>query len=267
MEDDYDKKLECFVNAILHERPDVIALQEVNQSHDEKILPVEKLTRFTPCHTDTEIKKDNHAYNVVKQLENKGVLYYWTCLPMKLGYDKYDEGIAILSRKPIVETEVFLISKVNDYYNWKTRKVLGILTEDKEKGWFYTTHMGWWDDKEEPFEPQWKKLNEHTKNKSTAWLMGDFNSPAHVRNEGYDLIKQSGWYDSYTLAESKDIGYTVEKAIDGWKDKSSETTGKRIDHIWCNKKLPIKSSQVVFNDKNFDIISDHYGVMVCVEEE
>lgn len=66
--------------------------------------------------------------------------------------------------------------------------------------------------------------------------MGDFNSPAEVRNEGYDLINASGWYDCYNLAKEKDNGFTVEKVIDGWKDKLKEKTNIRIDHIWCRHK-------------------------------
>ena len=265
VENDNAKKLECFVNAVEQELPDVIALQEVNQTRDEEILSIDTLTDYIPCQPDVKIKKDNFAYNVVRMLRIKDILYYWSYLPMKLGYDKFDEGIAILSRKPIVRTDTFLISKINDYYNWKTRKVLGIQTEDNN--WFYTAHLGWWNDTDEPFEQQWQKLNEYVKSPQTVWLMGDFNSPADVRCEGYDLISASGWYDSYILAKEKDNGYTVGKIIDGWKEKISQTTGMRIDHIWCNKKLNIKNSQVIFNDKNFDIISDHYGVMICVEEE
>lgn len=264
VEENYNKKLEIFISAIEKELPDIIALQEVNQTRNEQIISKDELTGFFPCQSDVQIKKDNHAYSVVKKLRDKGIGYYWTWISLKLGYDKYDEGMAILSRKPIVEADVFLTSNIDDYSNWKTRKALGILTEDKSKGWFYTVHFGWWNDADEPFQNQWKKLNAHVANRDLVWLMGDFNSPSQIRNEGYDLVAQSGWHDSYPLANKKDSGVTVEKVIDGWKDKLPHATGMRIDYIWSNKKLPVESSQVIFNGKNQQVVSDHYGVIISV---
>lgn len=53
--------------------------------------------------------------------------------------------------------------------------------------------------------------------KKTAFLLGDFNSEADVRGEGYDLVLRSGWQDTYRLAQERDEGYTVVQAIDGWR--------------------------------------------------
>ncbi len=88
-------------------------------------------------------------------------------LPIKIGYGKYDEGLAILSRSPIIDTDNVLISKCNDYSYWKTRRIIGI---KNELGWFYSVHMGWWNDEEEPFNEQWNNLNNHLSNKKTYGL-------------------------------------------------------------------------------------------------
>ena len=95
--------------------------------------------------------------------------------------------------------------------------------------------------------------------------MGDFNSPAEVRGEGYDLIRHTGWHDSYLLAKEKDHGITVGKVIDGWREKISGTDGMRIDQIWCSEAHNILSSEVIFNGTNRSIVSDHYGVIVNYE--
>ena len=47
----------------------------------------------------------------------------------------------------------FLTSKTDDYENWKTRRILGIQPEGSSD-WFFTVHMGWWNDEEEPFVDQ-----------------------------------------------------------------------------------------------------------------
>ena len=264
VEDNYSKKLDAFVSAIAEQRPDIIALQEVNQTIAETQADVIS-EGYVPCDENIVIRKDNHVYKAAELLENAGVKYYWTWLPLKKGYDKYDEGIALMSRSRIIETDVVRISKTDDYNNWKTRKIIGIRTEAAPDEWFFSVHYGWWDDLDEPFQNQWQKTVEYMKKYSRVWLMGDFNSPAEVRNEGYDMINSGGWYDSYTLARTRDNGITVGKVIDGWRDKVSGTDGMRIDQIWCSQKSEIASSEVIFNGANKPVVSDHYGVVAEYE--
>ena len=81
----------------------------------------------------------------------------------------------MLSKKPIAQVQQFLTSKTDDYENWKTRRILGIQPEGSS-GWFFTIHMGWWNDEEEPFVDQWKCIQETLKDpkyrEGTIWLMG-----------------------------------------------------------------------------------------------
>lgn len=264
VEDNYSTKLDAFVSAIAEQRPDIIALQEVNQTIAETQVDVIS-EGYVPCVENIVIRKDNHVYKAAELLEGAGVKYYWTWLPLKKGYDKYDEGIALMSRSRIIETDVVRISETDDYNNWKTRKIIGIRTEAAPDEWFFSVHYGWWDDLDEPFQNQWQKTVEYMKKYSRVWLMGDFNSPAEVRNEGYDMINGGGWYDSYTLARTRDNGITVGKVIDGWRDKVSGTDGMRIDQIWCSQKAEIASSEVIFNGANKPVVSDHYGVVAEYE--
>lgn len=264
VEDNYSTKLDAFVSAIAEQRPDIIALQEVNQTIAETQADVIS-EGYVPCVENIVIRKDNHVYKAAELLEGAGVKYYWTWLPLKKGYNKYDEGIALMSRSRIIETDVVRISETDDYNNWKTRKIIGIRTEAAPDEWFFSVHYGWWDDLDEPFQNQWQKTVEYMKKYSRVWLMGDFNSPAEVRNEGYDIINGSGWYDSYTRAKTRDNGITVGKVIDGWRDKVSGTDGMRIDQIWCSQKAEIASSEVIFNGANKPVVSDHYGVVAEYE--
>lgn len=264
VEDNYSTKLDAFVSAIAEQRPDIIALQEVNQTIAETQVDVIS-EGYVPCVENIVIRKDNHVYKAAELLEGAGVKYYWTWLPLKKGYNKYDEGIALMSRSRIIETDVVRISETDDYNNWKTRKIIGIRTEAAPDEWFFSVHYGWWDDLDEPFQNQWQKTVEYMKKYSRVWLMGDFNSPAEVRNEGYDIINGSGWYDSYTRAKTRDNGITVGKVIDGWRDKVSGTDGMRIDQIWCSQKAEIASSEVIFNGANKPVVSDHYGVVAEYE--
>lgn len=264
VEDNYSQKLMDFARAIAKEQPEIIALQEVNQTSSGAAAAGE-ISGYVPC-GDFTVREDNHVYNAAKRLEELGAHYYWTWLPMKRGYDKYDEGIAVMSRSPIIETQTVLVSGVDDYADWKTRKLLGIRTEAVPDEWFFSVHYGWWNDPDESFQSQWQRTVKYMEKYETVWLMGDFNSPAEVRKEGYDLANSSRFYDSYELAEKKDSGITVGKIIDGWRDKLSENAdGMRIDHIRCSKKVIVTSSEVLFNGINYPVVSDHYGVMINYE--
>ena len=57
---------------------------------------------YYPCPGNMVLlKADNHAAAVARMLEEAGCAYHWSWLPAKIGYDRYDEGMAVFSRAPI----------------------------------------------------------------------------------------------------------------------------------------------------------------------
>lgn len=273
VEKNYNEKLNIFVDVILKEKPDIFALQEVNQSIILPEVAPDSLKGYVPCtEVPTHIREDNHALKVANLLRQSGLPYEWVWIPLKVGYGKYDEGIAIFSLSPIVETRQFYISNIRDYNNWKTRKILGIKTKDTRDVWFYSSHYGWWDDEEEPFKNQWDitdyKIKSDLSLDELCYILGDFNAPCNLRGESYDYVKNTGWLDTWELAENKDEGITVGKVIDGWRHKLEDASayGMRLDYIWCNKNINVKLSKVICNGDNYDVVSDHYGVMIEIED-
>ena len=270
----YVEKTEKFIEMLAEEQPDIVALQEVNQSQNASVIPDVMLPGYVRCSGfDRQIRSDNHALILAEILRGMDCYYYWTWISAKTGYGKYDEGMALLTRKPIVRVRQHLISRTDDYENWKTRKMLGVQVDGCED-WFFTVHMGWWNDEEEPFKGQWDCMEmlfrDYRKEDSAIWLMGDFNSPDNVRDQGYDLVTGSGWKDSWKAAAEKDEGFTVEKEIDGWRDsdtgKAEQKTDKmRLDYIFSSEKREILTSEVICNGKKYPIVSDHCGVMITVK--
>lgn len=256
-EENYKAKTEIFIEAVLREKPDIIALQEVNQTIAEPSAG-ETPAGYVPCGEGVRIRRDNHALRVGEGLRKQDLEYSWTWLPLKKGYGKFDEGVALFSLEPVLETSVILISGSDDYNDWKTRKALGIKTRD---GWFFSVHAGWWGDKDDPFSKQWERLLAALPKNERVWLMGDLNNPAEVRGEGYDLILSRGWQDCYAAAAQKGGGITVPGAIDGWRDKSGADGGMRIDLILCNERVRIDSCRTVFNGEEEPVVSDHFGVL------
>lgn len=269
-EENYPEKLERFVEFIIREAPDIVAMQEVSQTADAPLMDPEELAGLVSAAGRIPIRTDNHAAQVARRLHRAGTPCSWTWLPVKLGYEKYDEGLALLTLGRSIRTvDQMRISKVNDYANWKTRAALGVQVEGRSD-WFYTVHMGWWDDEDERFENQWKNLNSCVATKricGPVWLMGDFNAPDAVRGESYDTVAAAGWVDTYRAALNRDRGLTVPGVIDGWRDRlPADAQGMRLDYIWCSREVPILSSRVVFDGTSEAVISDHFGVMIETKE-
>lgn len=258
MEENYEYKLNVLVNAIVKYNVDVIALQEIMQPISGKEIDVS-------CHNEgiIPLKEGNHALNAVKKLNEKENKYKFAWVGFKKSYNSFDEGLAIITPHEISETRQIILSPFDDYENWRTRKALGALINGE---WFYSVHTGWWESCESPLRQEIATLTQKTVTSKPLWLMGDFNSISSERDKGYDLLVQSGLYDTYCLAKNKDNGITAKTSIDGWSPNEKERE-IRIDYIFSNKIRKIDSSYTVFNGKTEPIVSDHYGILVTTGEE
>lgn len=265
VEPDYEAKLEAFVDWVATHDYDVIALQEANQTHGGTPVSEEALATYVPADESVVINDDNHIMRIANMLAERGVYYYWTWTPIKLGYDIYDEGVGILCKIEPTAVESFYISRSSDYSNWQARKAIGITVNvNGEDVKIYSSHFGWWDDPEEDFQYQFaafQKLSEGFD--GLMFLMGDLNNPAEMEGQGYDMVTSSGWYDTYEMAAEKDSGLTVVGEIDGWRDDPT-LTEMRIDFIMADREIPVQSSHVVFNGDNGPVVSDHFGVEAVV---
>lgn len=248
-EENQMEKIKCLAETIQQEDYDVIALQEVSQLHrqqGENVL----------------VSEDNYVRVLLGELEELGVYHYQTVWDLShLAFEqKYEEGLALLTKHPIEYKNSFFISRSKDIHRWKTRKIVcAKIRVDGELISFYSCHLGWWHDEEEPFKHQVDNLLRQVKKDEPFFLMGDFNNNAFIEGEGYDYLIQRGIYDTYDLAKEKDEGVTVRGAIAGWS-KSQED--KRIDFIFSSRPVPVKRSSIIFNGVNRPVISDHFGLEI-----
>ncbi|HFI0272887.1 TPA: endonuclease/exonuclease/phosphatase family protein [Streptococcus suis] len=250
LEDQQEEKLDILAQTIAQKRYEVIALQEVNQ-----LISSPLITR--------ELRADNYGLVLLDKLRKLGVAdysYYWS--HSHIGYDKYEEGIAFLTRLPVYEVDSFYCSKSQTVESILSRKIIGVtLTYKDQLIDVYSCHINLPDSKEENQLENIRSIVERTSSERLKILMGDFNTDALSNPQAYQAIKDLGLYDSYDLAEKKDRGITVEKAIDGWAGHSQE---KRLDYVFLNQKRQVQSSRVIFNGDNLPIISDHFGVEVNI---
>ncbi|GFR36314.1 endonuclease/exonuclease/phosphatase family protein [Thermobrachium celere] len=249
IEENQLEKLEIIAKDIAEKEYDVVALQEVNQLIEGKIV-------------EGIVKEDNFAFLLMNRVNELSKEKY-TMLYEKshVGYGKYEEGVALLTKHKVLNTNSLLITNSNNFSFWKTRKILKatLLINNNEID-FYSCHLGWWNDEEEPFKQQFDRLYNTINNNKLTFLMGDFNNNAFIRNEGYDYMLQKGLFDTYNLALVKDDGVTVKGKIAGWDKNKNDL---RLDLILVNRPITVKSSFVIFNGKNKEVVSDHFGV--CVE--
>ncbi|MBQ7338589.1 MAG: endonuclease/exonuclease/phosphatase family protein [Clostridia bacterium] len=247
---------------ILAEQLDVIALQEVNQSRNASVAQDTTLSLtgyHSPQGATLPIGTDNFALVLAQELAARGAAYHWCYLPVKRGYDVYDEGLALLWRGEVENMCALQLSTTRDYDNWRRRAALGVQIDQT---WFYSLHTSRWDDGEEPFVLQWRRLCESLRGAGRVFLMGDFNCPADRTGEGYDRMIADGWRDTFTSA-LRTKGYrTAQGVIDGWKDVSHPYP-QRIDYIMTNDShLRVLHARTVFDAERGECaISDHCGVL------
>ncbi|CEP80112.1 endonuclease/exonuclease/phosphatase family protein [Paraclostridium sordellii] len=248
-EENQIEKIKYIAKTINEKDYDVIALQEVSQ-----LIEKDKVYE--------NVKSDNFALllqNELKNLGNNQYEFYWDVA--HIGYDIYEEGLCLMTKLPIVNKESFYITNSIKLDFWKTRKIVGIDVIYKSKEIrFLSCHLGWWNDNEEPFKEQIKRLINETDNEKLVFLMGDFNNNANIKGEGYDYLCNK-FFDTYKLSKVKDEGITVKGKIAGWDDNKLDL---RLDLILSNKEIDVESSNVIFNGINKKVVSDHYGVEVCI---
>ena len=98
--------------------------------------------------------------------------YHWTWAYNHIGYDRYHEGVAVLSRTPIQASEL-LVSDVNDPTDYHTRRVAlaETVVEGKELA-VASVHLSWWD---KGFQQEWARLEERfSQLQKPLILAGDF---------------------------------------------------------------------------------------------
>ena len=233
------------------ERPDIIALQEVNQYMEKERVPTIK--EHTPV-GEIPLKESNFALSMHKILTAMKLNYQFSWLGIKKGYDRFDEGLAIFSLSRIKEAKSILLSDTADYNNFKKRMAL---LAETEKGVFINCHLGWENDMEEPFDNQVMRLNACLNPNKQMYLAGDFNVPPG--SDGYNKITESGWHDTFFMARERTGEATIKGGIDGWERNKKSL---RIDYIFANREIDVKRSEVLFDGVKTPQISDHFGVMV-----
>lgn len=249
-EDDQDYKFTQIAKAIDELEVDVVCLQEVAEDwNDAKGNWASNSVRIIndrlnePCHIHTD----------------------WA----HLGFDRYREGVAILSRYPITEYDARFLSKSRDPFSISTRKaVMGRICVP----YFgminvFSVHLSWWTD---GFAHQFQNLQDWAEQKQTdevggTLLCGDFNNRAG--SIGYELIVNSDAYDDEFLSvTSPDIFAKIFRhRRKNWR-RYLDGDG-RIDYVFRGRSSAFRATgaRFIFTPAEYGRVSDHEGLLVTFE--
>lgn len=186
-----------------------------------------------------------------------------------LGFDKYQEGVAILSRYPLSNQQSKYISDSEDIYNIHSRKVVTAQVYVPFIGTInvFSAHLSWL---ENGFQGQFERLSQwaetnHSKKVKATLLCGDFNITAG--SKGYQLVVDSGHYEDQFLAiNQRGVFEKIFKVNDEhWQDLLADDY--RIDYIFMKKgsELQVTSAKVIFTEQDYGRVSDHCGYLMVFE--
>lgn len=185
------------------------------------------------------------------------------------GFEKFKEGVAILSRYPLSNHESRYVSEDHDIYSIHSRKVVMASVHVPYIGKInvFSAHLSWLED---GFQTQFERLHDWAANTQSedivaTLLCGDFNITAG--STGYELVVDSKEYDDQFLAANEQgVFEKVFRVNDAhWQDLLADDY--RIDYIFMNKasRLQVTSAKIIFTDQDFGQVSDHCGYFMTFE--
>jgi maltose 6'-phosphate phosphatase len=241
-------------------QPDIVALQECAQDRAAAV-------RRT-VNPGVPIRDGNMALLLLESLRNANPSWRGAWDWAHYGWDKWEEGCAVLSRHPIRRADSRYVTRAQGTGSWKSRKPVAALVDVEGFGPVaaFSVHTGWWGDVEEPFEDTLDALTtwqteflEKSPGDCSLLTVGDFNQPAG--GEGYEFLRDwTGWQDGWLSTHPEAMSVpTMGPHTDGWEQSSAAL---RIDYIFTRKEdaMQVIECERVFTDEKFGRVSDHTGV-------
>jgi len=183
-----------------------------------------------------------------------------------LGFDRYREGVAILSRYPMCNHDARYVSDSHDAFSIHSRKVVMAEITVPFLGAVnvFSAHLSWWED---GFAGQFQRLQawaaeKHGAHVNATLLCGDFN--VAVGSPGYRLAVAGGRYDDQFLAANGNqlAEQNFRQQDPYWQSYNADDY--RIDYVFMNKGSELKavSARVLFTEGDYGRVSDHNGYLL-----
>ena len=186
-----------------------------------------------------------------------------------LGFDRFREGVAILSRHPFVYTDSGYVSDSQDPHDIHARKIVMAQVRVPYVGLVnvFSAHLSW---PSGGFQAQFERLQRWAAEKQTpetaaTLIGGDFNISAG--SEAYRHIVDTGEYeDQYLKIAAPPVFQRVfrERAPGALQGLAQDG---RIDYLWLRSgsRLRAVRAEELFTAARYGRVSDHTGYLVEFE--
>ena len=186
-----------------------------------------------------------------------------------LGFDRYREGVAILSRHPFAYVDAGYVSDSQDPFDIHARKIVMAQVRVPDIGPInvFSAHLSWPSD---GFYPQFERLQRWAAEKQTpevaaTLVCGDFNIAAG--SEAYRHIVDTGEFeDQYLKIASPGVFQRVFRERQGDAMRLLEHDG-RIDYLWLRNGSRLRAirAEELFTPARYGRVSDHTAYLVEFE--
>lgn len=228
---------------------EIVCLQECAQNRDSALL------------ADGMLREDNAARLIQERLRARGMEYAMAWDWAHYGWDRWEEGIAVLSRLPMIDSESRWVSESRSRADaLGSRKVLRARIEVPGFGPVdaYSAHLSWASAGLPTQVTALLDWIDDTETGAAAVIVaGDFNDePGGV---GYEAMRAAGFGDAFEAAPPDSPPTATGRAF------VTTTWNTRIDHIWTRPgtgRLAPVSTRIVFAGDGEPVVSDHYGILV-----
>ncbi len=186
-----------------------------------------------------------------------------------LGFDRYREGVAILSRHEFSMTDSGYVSDSKDIYDIHARRVVMAQVHVPYFGPvnLFSAHLSW---PEDGFYTQFDRMRNwadecHSENVAATLLCGDFNIKAG--SDAYcHIVRSSAYEDQYLKTINRQAYDRIFR--EGYQDISGAIGHDgRIDYIFLKKGSRVSSMKgmELFTNQSYGRVSDHTGYLVEFE--
>jgi maltose 6'-phosphate phosphatase len=214
----------------------------------------------------------SNAARIIKDLLKKdyGLSYHLFTDWAHIGFGKYREGVAVLSRCKFQASHTAYLSPNRNIHSIHSRKAVLVQVRLPYFGTvnLCSVHLSGW---EAGFREQFRNLKKWVEKKSgpdpgSTFLCGDFNVKAG--SEGYLAVTGSNEYaDQLLEATDKAVFDALFQPLEAGKIARPLGDDRRIDFIFKNQGSPLKavSAKALFTEEEYGRVSDHVGYMVEFE--
>ena len=247
----HEREAQIIAEAVAHLKIDVICFQEVGEyMHD----PITQPYGHSPS---------NFAFRICRKLRHWGQWYHIHQDWSHIGFHRWREGTAILSRLPMRHNYSAYVSTDHGKKNYMSRNVTVSCIDVPHFGLLHiaNVHLSW---AHHGFYDEYQRLRNLIRSRDHFGvrgdlMVGDFNAPAGEQAYNH-IVGNAEYIDQFhELHPQHFYQPSYRGQIDGWKNSPP----KRIDHIFKRNGHPlrIKSMDTIFNDQFYPTVSDHFGYL------